>query len=115
MALAFYLDEHVPRSIAIALRIRGIDVLTTQEDGQAETEDPILFERAAELKRVMVSFDADMLREATQRQQRAISFTGLVFARPTRISVGECVRDLELLAKVGESEDLTSQILYLPL
>ncbi len=33
MAISFYLDQHVPRAIAIGLRMRGVDVLTTQDDG----------------------------------------------------------------------------------
>jgi hypothetical protein len=63
----------------------------------------------------MFSFDADMLRGATRRQREGGSFAGLVFAHPTRISVGECIRDLEILGKVGEPADLANQIMYLPL
>jgi len=36
VSLAFYMDVHVPRAITSALRLRGIDVLTAQEDGSAE-------------------------------------------------------------------------------
>lgn len=115
MPLAFYMDEHVPNSITVALRVLSIDVLTAQEDGHAETEDVLLLDRARQLNRVMFSFDADMLREATRRQQTAASFAGLIFAHPTRISVGECIRDLELIAQSGETVDLADRILYLPL
>lgn len=115
MTLAFYMDEHVPRPITVGLRLRGVDVLTAQEDGHRETDDAALLDRAAELGRVMFSFDADMLREATRRQREEGSFAGLVFAHPTRISMGECIRDLEIMAKAGEPTDLTNQIVYLPL
>jgi len=114
MSLALYMDEHIPRPIAVGLRIRAVDVLTAQEDGRAETDDDVLLDRAAALGRVMVSFDADMLREATRRQRAAGQFAGLVFAHPTRISVGECIRDLELIAQAGEATDLANQIVYLP-
>lgn len=33
MSVAFYMDEHVPRAISVGLRLRGVDVLTAQEDG----------------------------------------------------------------------------------
>ncbi len=36
MSLAFYMDEHVPRSITSGLRLRSIDVLTVQEDGRTD-------------------------------------------------------------------------------
>ncbi len=63
----------------------------------------------------MFSFDADMLREATQRYQMGESFAGVIFAHPTRISVGECIRDLEIIAKIGEPDDLYNRVIYLPL
>lgn len=115
MTLAFYMNEHVPRPITVGLRLRGVDVLTAQEDERRETDDVALLDRAAELGRVMFSFDADMLREATRRQWEGGSFAGLVFAHPTRISVGECIRDLEIIAKAGEPSDRPDQFVYLPL
>ena len=115
MPLAFYMDEHVPKPITLALRIRSVDVLTAQGDNRGATDDSVLLDRAIELGRVMFSFDADMLRHTTARQQRGDSFAGLVFAHPTRISVGECIRDIEIIAKTGDPEDLANQILYLPL
>ena len=36
MNLQLYTDLHVRRAIAVALRIRGVDVLTTRADGAAE-------------------------------------------------------------------------------
>jgi hypothetical protein len=63
----------------------------------------------------MFSFDADMLREATRRQQTGGSFSGVIFAHPTQISIGECIRDLEIIAKVGEPEDIRDRVLYLPI
>ena len=115
MPLAFYMDEHVPKPITLGLRIRGVDVLTGQEDNRRAIDDSVLLDRATELGRVMFSFDADMLRHTTARQQQGGSFAGLVFAHPTRISVGECIRDIEIIAKTGDPEDLANQILYLPL
>lgn len=115
MSLAFYMDEHVPNPIMVGLRLRDVDVLTAQEDGRRETDDAVLLDRATDLGRVMFSFDADMLREATRRQKDGDSFAGLVFAHPTQIGVGECIRDLEIIAKAGEPADATEWIIYLPL
>ena len=56
-----------------------------------------------------------MLRDATQRQREGKPFSGLVFAHPTRISVGACIRNLKLIPKAGEIEDLANRIIYLPL
>lgn len=32
MAIALYMDENVPRQILLGLRLRGVDVLSVQED-----------------------------------------------------------------------------------
>jgi len=42
MALRFYMDMHVPAAITQGLRRRGIDVLTSQEDGTREADDEVL-------------------------------------------------------------------------
>ena len=39
MAHALYMDTCVESAITNGLRARGVDVLTTQEDGHAETPD----------------------------------------------------------------------------
>ena len=56
------MDVHVPRAVTIGLRLRGIDVLTAQEDGSAELDDASLLRRATDLSRILVSQDKDLLR-----------------------------------------------------
>jgi hypothetical protein len=46
------MDVHVPRAVTTALRLRGIDVLTAQEDGSAELDDGPLLKRATELSHI---------------------------------------------------------------
>jgi hypothetical protein len=115
MSLAFYLDENMPRVIAVGLRLRGVNVLTAQEDNRRKTDDAILLERASTLGRVMVSFDADMLAISVSHQRENIPFSGVIYAHPTRISVGDLLRELEIIAEAGGPEDLANTILYLPL
>lgn len=33
MAIALYMDHHVPRAITVGLRVRGVAALTAEEDG----------------------------------------------------------------------------------
>ena len=107
------MDHHVPRAITNGLRLRGVDVLTTHEDGASRLRDPALLDRATELERVLFTQDDDLLTEATQRQRQ--TFSGVIYAHQLRMSIGNCVRDLELVAQVGEPEDMTGQTLFLPL
>lgn len=115
MTLALYMDEHVRKAITNSLKLRGIDVITVQEDNRTGTPDPLLLERATELNRVIFTQDDDFLVIASRRQGEGISFSGVIYAHQQRVTVGECVRDLEIIAKVGETEDMANQVKYLPL
>ena len=115
MSIAFYMDENVHRGITNGLRIRNVDVLTVQEDGRTSFPDPIILDRATELDRVLFSQDDDFLVEATRRQQEKINFSGVIYAHKLRVSVGDCIRDLEIIAKAAYPEELVNQIQYLPL
>lgn len=109
------MDHHVPRAVTNGLRLRGVDVLTAHEDGASDLQDPALLDRAAELDRVLFTQDDDLLVEATLRQRRGQSFRGVIYAHQLRVSIGDCIRDLELVARAGEPEDMAEQVLFLPL
>ncbi|MCB9079283.1 MAG: DUF5615 family PIN-like protein [Anaerolineaceae bacterium] len=115
MAVAFYMDQHVPRAISVGLRLRGVDVLTAYEDGASEFADPALLDRAGELERILFTRDDDLLAEAARRQIDGINFAGVVYAHQLRVSIGTCIEDLEIIAKAGELEDLLNGVIYLPL
>ena len=57
----------------------------------------------------------DLLTEATQRQRQGQTFSGVIHAHQRRVSIGDCVRDLELIVQVGEPGDMAGQTLFLPL
>jgi hypothetical protein len=50
-----------------------------------------------------------------RHQYEGIYFTGVIYAHQQRVTVGNCVRDLEIIAKAAEKEDLANQVQYLPL
>lgn len=115
MTIALYMDQHVPRAITDGLRLRDVDVLTAYEDGTSEWDDPALLDRALTLVRALFTRDKDRLAEAKQRQQAQVTFYGLIYAHQLRASIGQCVRDLEVICKVREPHDLRDQVIYLPL
>ena len=115
MAITFYMDHHVPRAITLGLRLRDVDVITAFQDGTSDLDDAGVLDRAGELGRVLFTRDDDLLAEATMRQREGIPFRGIVYAHQLQASIGRCVEDLELIAKVGEPVDLMNQVLFLPL
>lgn len=109
------MDENVPRAITSGLRLRGVDVLTVQEDGRSGLDDPRVLNRAVELGRVLFSQDEDLLAEAKTRQTGSRSFPGVIFAHQLHVTIGDCIRDLELIAQAADPSDLSDLVEFLPL
>ena len=115
MSIRLYIDVHVRRAVTAGLRLRGVDVLTAQEDGTGELPDPELLDRATELGRVLFTQDDDLLREAKRRQQTGESFAGIIYAHQPGITVSQCIADLEFIAQASEPHEWLNRTVYLPL
>lgn len=113
--LRLYMDVHVPFAITAGLRLRGVDVLTAQEDGAAQLDDDVLLDRVTALGGVIFTRDVDFLGHARERQTTGVMFSGVIYAHQLKVSIGQCVTDLELIAKVYELEDMENRVEYLPL
>jgi hypothetical protein len=112
--LRLYLDVHVHSAITQGLRDRGVDVVTAQEDGASEFDDPSLLDRATELHRILFTQDQDFLTESARRQRSGEPFAGVIFAPQSRQAIGTYIRDLELIALACEPGELADRLLYLP-
>jgi hypothetical protein len=106
---------HVPIALTEALRRSGLDVLTSQDDGTATSDDERLLARAAELGRILFSQDQDFLRIAAQWQRHGHPFPGILFSAQQGVSLGVLTGDLELILVCCEPEELESRVVYLPL
>jgi predicted nuclease of predicted toxin-antitoxin system len=115
MSVGLYMDVHVRRAVTEALRLRGVDVLTAQQDGARELDDSALLNRATALGRVLFSQDDDLLREAVRRQRGGEPFGGVIYAHQLNVTIGECVDDLELIAQATVLHDWENRLTYLPL
>ena len=115
MSLRLYMDHHVHSAITGGLRGRVVDCLTAAEDGTDRLPDPELMDRAAVVGRVIFSQDTDMLAIAVERQRAGATFSGLIFARQLRITIGKAIRDLELMATILQPDEMLNRIEYLPL
>ena len=115
MSLSIYADQHVKGAVTRGLRLRGVTVLTAAEDGTDQFSDPDLLDHATALGYVLFTHDQDFLAEAAQRQAAGVPFAGVVFAAQLKVSVGQCVNDLELLAKIYDPPDMRNRLVFLPL
>jgi hypothetical protein len=108
------MDVHVPSAITDQLRRRGVDVLTSLEDGTTELHDDELLERARTMGRVMFTQDIrfGVLAEQWIAQRRP--FVGLIFGHPLAGTIGQFVSDLELIAKASEPGEWLSAVERIP-
>ena len=114
MSHALYTDVHVPLAITRALRRKGFDVLTAQQDGTTTLADDLLLDRAGELNRLLFTQDQDFLEETARRLREGRSFTTVIFARQF-VSIGTCVQDLALILQSLDDAEARGQLLHLPL
>ena len=109
------MDVHVPSAITAGLRRRGIDVITSQDDGSSESDDDVLLARATELDRLFFTQDEDFLKLAPQWQESGRRFSGVIFARQMATSLGLLIDELELLMLCATEEELNNRVIHLPL
>jgi hypothetical protein len=115
VALQLYFDHNVRGPIREGLRLRGVDVLTAFEDGMHQLPDSELLDRATSLGRVLFSQDEDLLAEAAKRQRTGMDFAGVIYSHQKSLPVGDCIAQLELVAKACDPEELRGRVLFLPL
>jgi hypothetical protein len=115
MAVPLYMDVHVSAAVTEQLPRRGADVLTAVENGARRWSDGQLLERARVLNRVVFTQDAGFKALAELWQAEARPFAGLAFAHQLHATIGQLVRDRELIAHGTDPHEWVSQIVYLPL
>ncbi|MCI0683840.1 MAG: DUF5615 family PIN-like protein [Gemmataceae bacterium] len=115
MAIGLYFDVHVDHAIAAQLRLRQVDVVTAQDDGADHFTDDVLLERASTMHRPLVTHDIRFRAMAEDWQRLGRPFCGLIFAHLMQVSIGRCVKELELIAKATDAQDWTSAVMRLPI
>jgi hypothetical protein len=67
------------------------------------------------LGRVIFSRDRDFLVEAQRRLQTGEAFGGVIYVHQRRLSIGQCIEDLALIAQTYDPQDMANQLVFLPL
>jgi hypothetical protein len=114
MPVPLHMDVHVPQAITDQLRRRGVDVLTAAEDDATHTPDDQLLERVRSLGRVLFTQDIRFKALAEDWQRQGRPFAGLVFGHQLGGTIGQFVKDLELIAQASEPDEWVSVIEHLP-
>jgi Domain of unknown function (DUF5615) len=114
VVVPFSMDVHVPQSITDQLRRRSVDVLTVIENDSSGLLDDELLEHVRSLGRVLFTQDIRFKAVAKDWQRRGKSFAGLIFGHQLGGTIGQYVKDLELIAQASEPDEWFNTIEYLP-
>ncbi|WP_416665919.1 DUF5615 family PIN-like protein [Egbenema bharatensis] len=114
MAIALYMDVHIPQAITDQLRRRGVDVLSAFDDEAQELPDDQLLLRVTQLNRVLFTQDIRFRVLAETWQVEGKQFSGLIFGHQLGGTIGQFVRDLELIAKASEPDEWMNTVEYVP-
>src|SRR5260221_1348964 len=110
----FLADEDVHGDIINGLRRRQptLDLVRARDVGLGNTPDALILESAARQGRVVISVDKKTLAvDAWDRVARGAPMPGVVILR-TILSIGQAVRELELVALAGNPDDFRDQVIY---
>ena len=102
------MDEHVPPAVTNGLRLRGVDVITTQDAGLLGSRDEALLNDALSLERVVFSQDEDFL----VLHRSGYTHAGIAYA-PQQSSIGDLVRGRLLIHDVLTAEEMRGQVEFL--
>jgi len=108
--MKIYADENIERSIIEGLRRRGIEVVSVSELGYYGKLDGFHLKKASELKAVILTHDTDFLLIASAP---GVTHQGIIFSHSRNISVGQCIRGVELIATLLSAKDMENHIEFL--
>ncbi len=105
-AIRFHLDEPCDPRIAVALRRRGVAVITAAEAGLLGAPDEAHLAYARSEARVIVTHDADFLR----LHAAGAAHFGIVHRPPQTRSLGELIRLLMLIWELLEPGEMRGRV-----
>ena len=109
VAITLYRDENISPKIAEQLRLRGIDAICVHDLGLLGDEDANHLKRASEMDRILVTTDVDFLRLAAE----GILHKGIIFGIQQDHTLGDWVKNLELICFILAPEDMDNHVEYL--
>ena len=109
MDIKYHLDEHIDSAVAAGLRLRGVDVTTTIEQGLYGTSDSQQLEFVRAQGRALVTCDSDFIALANS----GVPHVGIVFWAARHRRLGQVVLDLVLLSRVVTAEEMAGHVEFL--
>jgi len=110
--IELYLDEDVPEAIAVALRLRGYDVMTVSEVGRKGLTDIEQIKYATSENRIMFTHNiADFCKIHSEFIKRGNEHSGIILSK--QVSVGIIIKALLRLLSNLTNEKVRNNVIWL--
>jgi hypothetical protein len=119
--LKFYTDKHIPKAVAVQLRVRGIDVVRCEDVGMGDAKDVEHLEYATAEGRAVITRDKDFPRLDTLWRSQGKDHAGIFYCLSPvqgKAAVGKvingCLEYYELIiGGAGTVEqDIVNQVIF---
>jgi len=107
-SLRIYADESVNVAVPEGLKRRGIIAFSAKDLGKLGLTDEEQLETAILNKTVIFTHDADFLRIASNKNH-----FGIIYVRQRKLSLGECIKKLKVIAETVHEEEICNKVVFL--
>lgn len=108
--MKIYADENIESSVIEGLRRRRIEVISALELGYLSKPDDFHIKKASEMKAIILTHDIDFLRIVSSPD---VKHSGIIFSHPEKVSIGQCIRGVELITSILTDKDMENHIEFL--
>lgn len=115
--MRFLADENIDNRILAGLRRRlpALDIVRVQDVGLIGAEDPKVLSWAAREDRILLTHDVATVPDFAYERIAAGSGMPGVLEVPFDMPIGQAIEELLLVIEASRPEDLSNQVVYLPL
>lgn len=111
--IRIYTDESVDVAIAQGLKRRGVEAFSARDLDKLGLTDEEQLIFAKEHNTTILTHDTDFLRIAARWIDEGRKHYGVIYCHQTAYGIGDCIRNLKILATVLNQEDMINHIEFL--
>jgi predicted nuclease of predicted toxin-antitoxin system len=111
--MRIYTDESVDVAIAQGLQRRGIEAFSARDFDKLGLTDEEQLIFARDERATIFTHDTDFLRIAAQWIDERRTHFGVIYCHQNAYRIGDCIRNLRILATVLTQEDMINHIEFL--
>ena len=106
--LKIYADESVNIAIVEGLKRRGVNAFSAKDLGKLGLTDEEQLKTAIQNQAVVFTHDADFIKIAINK-----SHSGIIYVHQQKLTIGECIKKLKLIAETKTPQEMANQIVFL--